>query len=141
MITRTRRPLAFDRLAMISRHDGRVVALASYAGLREPGVADVAFAVADDDQHRGIGMRMLEQLAELVAERGIHRFDAEVMANSGPMLGVFERAGFAVRRRGSFGELMVSLDITRRRRCWSGSASATISLRSHRCEQSSRPRR
>ena len=28
------------------------------------------------------------------------------------MLGVFEHAGFAVRRRGSFGELTVSLDIT-----------------------------
>ncbi len=101
-----------DRLALISRHDGRVVAVASYIGLREPGVAEVAFAVADDDQRRGIGMRMLEQLAELAAERGIHRFDAEVMANNAPMLGVFEHAGFAVRRRGSSGELTVSLDIT-----------------------------
>jgi acyl-CoA synthetase (NDP forming)/GNAT superfamily N-acetyltransferase len=101
-----------DRLALIGRHDGRVVAVASYDGLREPGVAEVAFAVADDDQHRGIGMRMLEQLAEVAADRGIHRFDAEVMANNGPMLGVFEHAGFAVRRRGSSGELTVSLDIT-----------------------------
>ena len=101
-----------DRLALISRQDGRVVAVASYDGLREPGVAEVAFAVADDDQRRGIGMRMLEQLAAIAADRGIHRFDAEVMANNGPMLGVFEHAGFAVRRRGSFGELTVSLDIT-----------------------------
>src|SRR3984885_10030841 len=101
-----------DRLALISRHDGHVVAVASYAGLREPGVAEVAFAVADDDQRRGIGMRMLEQLAEIAADRGIHRFDAEVMASNGPMLGVFEHAGFAVRRRGSVGELTVSLDIT-----------------------------
>jgi acyl-CoA synthetase (NDP forming)/RimJ/RimL family protein N-acetyltransferase len=101
-----------DRLALVGRHDGRVVAAASYDGLREPGVAEVAFAVADDDQRRGIGMRMLEQLAAIAADRGIHRFDAEVMANNGPMLGVFEHAGFAVRRRGSEGELLVSLDIT-----------------------------
>jgi acyl-CoA synthetase (NDP forming)/GNAT superfamily N-acetyltransferase len=101
-----------DRLALIGRHDGRVVAAASYDGLREPGVAEVAFAVADDDQRRGIGMRMLEQLAAIAADRGIHRFDAEVMASNGPMLGVFEHAGFAVRRRGSKGELTVSLDIT-----------------------------
>jgi len=101
-----------DRLALIGRHDGRVVAAAGFDGLREPGVAEVAFAVADDDQGRGIGMRMLEQLAEIAADRGIHRFDAEVMANNGPMLGVFEHAGFAVRRRGSFGEVTVSLDIT-----------------------------
>ena len=101
-----------DRLALIGRHDGRVVAVAGYDGLREPGVAEVAFAVADDDQRRGIGMRMLEQLAEIAADRGIHRFDAEVMATNRPMLGVFEHAGFAVRRRGSSGEVTVSLDIT-----------------------------
>ena len=73
----------------------------SYDGLREPGVAEVAFAVADDDQRRGIGMRMLEQLAEIAAGRGIHRFDAEVAAGNRLMLGVFEHAGFAVRRTGS----------------------------------------
>jgi acyl-CoA synthetase (NDP forming)/GNAT superfamily N-acetyltransferase len=101
-----------DRVALIGRRDGGVVAAASYDGLREPGVAEVAFAVSDDDQGRGIGMRMLEQLAEIAAERGIHRFDAEVMFGNRPMLGVFEHAGFAVRRRGSGGELTVSLDIT-----------------------------
>ena len=101
-----------DRLVLIGRHDGRVVAVAGYDGLLEPGVAEVAFAVADDDQRRGIGTRMLEQLAAIAAGRGIHRFDAEVMFENRPMLGVFEHAGFAVRRRGSGGEVTVSLDIT-----------------------------
>jgi acyl-CoA synthetase (NDP forming)/RimJ/RimL family protein N-acetyltransferase len=100
-----------DRLALIGRHDGRVVAVACFVGLREPGVAEVAFAVADDDQRRGIGTRMLEQLAEIAARRGIQRFDAEVLASNRPMLRVFEHAGFAVRREG-FGELTVWLDIT-----------------------------
>ena len=31
-----------DRLALIARHDGRLVAAACYVGLREPGVAEVA---------------------------------------------------------------------------------------------------
>ena len=31
-------------VALIGRHDGRVVAVASYDGLREPGVAEVSFA-------------------------------------------------------------------------------------------------
>lgn len=101
-----------DRLALLGRHDGRVVAVASYDGLREPGVAEVSFAVADDFQRHGIGTRMLEQLAAIGAQRGLHRFDAEVMPDNYPMLGVFEHAGFAVRRRTSFGELTVSLDIT-----------------------------
>ena len=73
--------------------------MASYDGLREPGAAEVSFAVADDLQRHGIGTRMLEQLAAVGAERGIHRFDAEVMPDNYPMLGVFEHAGLAVRRR------------------------------------------
>jgi acyl-CoA synthetase (NDP forming)/GNAT superfamily N-acetyltransferase len=101
-----------DRLALIARHDGRVVAAAGYEGLREPGVAEVAFAVADEHRHRGIGTRLIEQLAAIAADRGIHRFDAEVVAGNGSMLGVFEHARFAVRRRGSQGEVTVSLDIT-----------------------------
>src|SRR5271157_996280 len=44
-----------DRLALIGRYDGRVVAVASYDELREPGVAGVSFAVADDLQQHGIG--------------------------------------------------------------------------------------
>jgi succinyl-CoA synthetase alpha subunit/RimJ/RimL family protein N-acetyltransferase len=100
-----------DRLALIARHDGRVVATAGYEGLREPGVAEVAFAVTDELQRHGIGTRMLEQLAAVAAERGIHRFDAEVVGANALMLGVFEHAGFAVRRRGYAGEVTVSLDI------------------------------
>jgi len=101
-----------DRCSLIARHDGRVVAVAGFDGLREPRAAEVAFAVADDFQRRGAGTRMLEQLAEIASERGITRFDAEVLFANRAMLGVFEGAGFAVRRRLSFGELTVSLDLT-----------------------------
>ena len=101
-----------DRVTLIARHDGSVVAVAGFDGLREPRAAEVAFAVADDWQGRGAGTRMLEQLAEIAADRGITRFDAEVMFSNRAMFGVLEGAGFAVRRRGSSGELTVSLDIT-----------------------------
>jgi acyl-CoA synthetase (NDP forming)/RimJ/RimL family protein N-acetyltransferase len=101
-----------DRFALIARHGGPVVAVAQFDGLREPRAAEVAFAVADDFQRRGAGTRMLEQLAEIAADRAITRFDAEVLAANHAMLGVFEGAGFGVRRKGSYGELTVSLDIT-----------------------------
>jgi RimJ/RimL family protein N-acetyltransferase len=56
-----------DRGALIGaldEDDGeRVVALAVYARLRDPTRAEVAFAVADEFQGRGIGTRMLERLA------------------------------------------------------------------------------
>ncbi len=82
-----------------------IVALASYARLRDPAVAEVAFTVADEHQGRGIGTRMLEQLAERAAAAGIERFVAEVMADNAQMLGVFEDAGFGITRqldRGTF---------------------------------------
>jgi RimJ/RimL family protein N-acetyltransferase/predicted CoA-binding protein len=83
----------------------RIIALASYARLRDPAVAEVAFTVADEHQRRGIGTRMLEQLAARAAGVGIERFVAEVIADNAPMLRVFEDAGFGVSRaldRGTF---------------------------------------
>ena len=100
-----------DRVALIGRHGDRVVAVAQYELLREPSAAEVAFAVADDFHRRGAATRMLEQLAEIGAERGIRRFDAEVLTENKAMLSVFENAGYEVRLAGAFGELTVSLDI------------------------------
>jgi RimJ/RimL family protein N-acetyltransferase len=100
-----------DRVALIGHHSDRVVAAAGYDRLREPAVAEVAFAVAEDFHGSGTATRMLEQLAEIAAERGIQRFDAEVMADNSAMLRVFKRAGFGLRRTGAFGEVVVSLDI------------------------------
>jgi len=60
--------------------DGRevVVAVGNYERLRDPGVAEAAFAVADPYQRRGIGTRLVEQLAERAGREGIDRFVAEV---------------------------------------------------------------
>ena len=46
-----------DRFALICRHDGRVVAVASYDRLREPGAAEVSFAVADEFRRRWTATR------------------------------------------------------------------------------------
>src|ERR671928_1487854 len=99
------------RVALMARLGERVVAVAGYDRLNEPGVAEVAFAVADDMQGRGLATRMLEQLAEVGAERGVRRFDAEVMADNRAMLHVFSSAGFDVRRETAWGEAHLELDI------------------------------
>ena len=101
-----------ERLALICRHGDRVVAAASYDRLLEPGVAEVAFAVAEDFRRRWTATRLLEQLAAIAAERGIRRFTAEVLAENRAALGVFEEAGYAVRRKGARGEVTLMLDIT-----------------------------
>ena len=100
-----------NRVALIGRRSGRMVSVAGYERLREPGVVDVAFAVADDQQGRGTGTRMLEQLAALGAERGIERFTADVLAENRRMLGVFSSAGFEVLRDGVGGSVHLTFDI------------------------------
>ena len=107
-----------DRVALICRHDDRVVAVANYDRLLEPGVAEVAFAVADDFRRRWTATRLLEQLAAIAAERGIRRFDAEVLDGNHAALGVFREAGFKVRRKGAGGEVTLMLDVTPSESVW-----------------------
>jgi acyl-CoA synthetase (NDP forming)/RimJ/RimL family protein N-acetyltransferase len=99
------------RVALLAHLGDRVVAVAGYDRLNEPAAAEVAFAVADDLQRRGLATRMLEQLADVAAERGLQRFDAEVLADNRGMLRVFSSAGFDVRREGAWGEVHLELDI------------------------------
>jgi acetyl coenzyme A synthetase (ADP forming)-like protein len=88
-----------------------VVALASYARLRDPEAAEVAFAVADAHQGRGIGTRLLERLVARAAAVGIQRFVAEVIPDNRPMLRVFEEAGFEVGRAFEGGTVEVTFPI------------------------------
>jgi acetate---CoA ligase (ADP-forming) len=99
------------RGALAATLDGRVVALASYARLRDPHAAEVAFAVADELQGRGVGTRLLEQLARRAAATGIERFVAEVLAENNAMLAVFRDAGFEVARTLERGEVEVTFPI------------------------------
>jgi acetate---CoA ligase (ADP-forming) len=90
----------------------RIVALASWARLRDANAAEVAFAVDDAVQGKGIGTRLLEQLAELAAGAGIERFVAEVLQDNLAMLSVFAEAGFDVAREREGGTIEVRFDIT-----------------------------
>jgi acetate---CoA ligase (ADP-forming) len=89
----------------------RIVALASWARLRDPRSAEVAFAVADASQGKGIGTRLLEQLAELAGDAGIERFVAEVLSENVAMLSVFAEAGFDVSRQVDGGTVEVAFPI------------------------------
>ena len=83
----------------------RIVALANYVRLRDPEAAEIAFAVADEEHGRGIGTRLLEQLAARAGETGIRRFVAEVLADNQPALAVFADAGFELARELEYGEV------------------------------------
>jgi acetyl coenzyme A synthetase (ADP forming)-like protein len=100
-----------DRCALVGMLEERVVALAEYARLRDPAMAEVAFTIADAFQGRGIGTRLLEQLAVRAATAGIERFVAEVLPENQPMLAVFRDAGFEVARTVAGGEVEVEFSI------------------------------
>ena len=96
----------------LGQDDGeRIVAVANYARLRDPALAEAAFAVADDLQGKGIGTRLLESLADRAAQVGIQRFVADVMADNRKMLGVFEAAGFELTRELEQGAVEVQFPI------------------------------
>jgi acetyl coenzyme A synthetase (ADP forming)-like protein len=97
--------------ALVGRQEGRIVGLANYVGLRDPRAAEVAFAVADELQGRGLGTRLLERLAERAAAAGVERFVAYVLAENTAMLGVFRDAGFEVARSRDGGEVEVEFPI------------------------------
>jgi acetate---CoA ligase (ADP-forming) len=101
-----------DLIGTLEYDEGEtIVALASYARLRDPGSAEAAFTVADAHQRRGIGTRLLEQLAERASAVGIERFVAEVMPENKGMLKVFEDAGFVVTRVLDEGTIEVAFPI------------------------------
>ena len=84
-----------DRFALVAVIGTELVAVARYDRTR-PGVAEVAFVVADRHQGRGIGSLLLEQLACAARERGIDRFEADTLVGNNAMRGVFRDAGFDV---------------------------------------------
>ena len=100
-----------ERGVLLAVRDDRVVAVAGYTRLRDPEVAEVAFAVADELQRRGVGTRMLEQLAGLAAASGVRRFLAEVAVENVGMLRVFGDAGFAETFRRSGDEVTVEVEL------------------------------
>jgi GNAT superfamily N-acetyltransferase len=59
----------------------------------------VAFAVRDDQQNTGIGFALLQYLTYLAKRQGLLGFTAEVLVENQPMLHVFEKGGFDMKRK------------------------------------------
>ncbi len=100
-----------DRGVLVGVVAHEIVAVAEFMRLRDERSAEVAFAVADELQGRGIGTRLLEQLAMRAAATGVERFVAEVLPDNAGMLAVFRDAGFDVARELEHGEIEVRFPI------------------------------
>ncbi|MFM8393188.1 MAG: GNAT family N-acetyltransferase, partial [Acidobacteriota bacterium] len=76
-------------------------------------VAEVSFLVEDAMQRRGIGTVLLDTLAEIGRENGIHYFSADVLADNRTMLSVFRKAGYAITSGISYGVTHLEFPISR----------------------------
>ena len=85
-----------DAQVFVATLSGRIVAMAGYyPGKGHPLKAEVAFAIADELQGRGLGTRLLERLAEGALERNVRWFEADVQSENQKMLDVFSESGFS----------------------------------------------
>lgn len=100
-----------DRLALVVEDDERLLAVCRYERYPRTREAEVAFLVADDHQHEGIGTLMLHHLADAARARGIETFLAETLATNHDMMSVFLGSGYPVTTRSEDQEIVVRLSI------------------------------
>ena len=84
-------------LVAVLEEDGRPVIIAGgrYVVV-QPGKAEVAFAVVDRYQGRGIGAALLRHLAAIARAAGLTELIAEVLPENTAMLKVLETSGFGI---------------------------------------------
>lgn len=91
------------------REDGseRFIGVGRYVS-SQPKSAEVAFAVLDEHQGRGVGTLLLEHLGRIARAAGIVEFRADVLGDNNRMLEVFGKSGFRVKRSNEGGTVHLS---------------------------------
>lgn len=88
-----------DRMALIGLIDGRMVGVARYDRDRDdPSTAEVAFAVADSEQGRGLGTQLLQLLTNHARANGLVSFRAFVLSENRQMMRLFRNTGYELTR-------------------------------------------
>ena len=108
-------PAQAATLLALRQVDGalRPIAVGSYFRV-DATIAEVAFAVDDQFQGKGLGTVLLERLATLAAAHGFTRFEAVTLPDNAPMLDMFHESGFEMVTKPERGcvTVHVSLDPT-----------------------------
>ncbi|MFJ3162548.1 bifunctional acetate--CoA ligase family protein/GNAT family N-acetyltransferase [Streptomyces kanasensis] len=108
-----------DRVGLAATIGGEFIATVRYDRIDEHGHpatapaadAEVAFLVQDAHQGRGVASALLEHIAAVARERGIHRFAAEVLPANTKMIKVFTDAGYTQKRSFEDGAVRLHLDL------------------------------
>jgi acyl-CoA synthetase (NDP forming)/GNAT superfamily N-acetyltransferase len=88
-----------------------LIAVGTYQRTDDPTSAEVAFAVSDEHQARGIGSILLEHLASVGRTMGLRRFTASTLPENRRMLRVFHEAGWEIDREHVEGVVELSFPI------------------------------
>jgi acetate---CoA ligase (ADP-forming) len=87
--------------------DERFIGVGRYV-VSGPGRAEIAFAVLDEHQGRGIGTVLLDHLGRVARAAGIVEFQADVLGDNNRMLEVFGKSGYRVKRSTDAGVVHLS---------------------------------
>jgi GNAT superfamily N-acetyltransferase len=91
-------------LAVVGNMENQMIAGLGQYGIDEAThTAEVAFAVRDDHQGKGIGTELLSYLTYLARRDGLLGFTAEVLIENKTMLHVFEKGGFDISKTSDSG--------------------------------------
>jgi acetate---CoA ligase (ADP-forming) len=99
-----------DHMVLVAQIGDDIVAVARYDRVG-PDEAEVAFAVADDQQRRGLATLLLEHLAGIARANGISTFAADTLPGNAKMLNVFSDAGWEAVSRFEQGTVRVRFAI------------------------------
>ena len=105
-----------DRFALVAtthRPGGkeRIVGVARYDRARETNVAEVAVAVIDEFQRRGLGSVLLAELARVGREHGIKTFTLIVLPENREMLGLLRKMGWIHQAKINGGLYEITFDL------------------------------
>ena len=104
-----------EALVAINPHTGEGVGVARYVRSEEdPHVAELAVAVVDDWQRRGVGTRLATALADRAREEGITAFTGLVLADNQLMLNLADELGQARTGPSEHGTVELAIDLPER---------------------------
>ena len=76
-----------------------------------PLTAEMSFTIEEDYQGQGLSTLFMQLLTEIGRQRGIQRFEAQVLAGNDGMLKVFRRSGLPIREHLDDGVVFVEMDL------------------------------
>lgn len=94
--------------------DEVIIGAGGYTVLDRPGqlrTAEVSFTIEEDYQGQGLSGLFMRLLTQIARERGLRRFEAEVLAGNTAMLKVFLRSGLPMQRHTEDGVVHVVMDL------------------------------